>query len=48
MASSLSQKGGKKVGWDFIVELIFGTLTESTSVVTNDTQRPQEYPHHQK
>ena len=24
------------------------TLTENLSVVTNDTQRPQKYPHHQK
>ena len=30
------------------LELIFVTLTENSSVVTNDTQEPQKYPHHQK
>ena len=26
----------------------FVTLTENSSVVTNDTQGPQKYPHHRK
>ena len=31
-----------------ILEVIFVTLTENTSVVTNDTLGPQKYPQHQK
>ena len=30
-----------------IFEVIFVTLTENLSVITNDTQGPQKYPHHQ-
>ena len=31
-----------------ILEVIFVILTETSSVVTNDTQGPQKYPHKQK
>ena len=31
-----------------IFEVIFVTLNENSSVVTNDIQGPQKYPHHQK
>ena len=31
-----------------ILEVIFLTLTENSSVITNDTQGPQKYPHHRK
>ena len=31
-----------------ILEVIFVTLTENSSVVTNDTQGPQKYQHHRK
>ena len=34
--------------WALIFEVIFVTLTESSSVKSNDTQRPRKYPHHQK
>ena len=27
-----------------ILEVIFATLTENSSVITNDTQGPQKYP----
>ena len=30
-----------------ILEVIFVTLTENSSVLTNDTQGPQKYPHNQ-
>ena len=29
-------------------EVIFAILTENSSVVTNDNQGPQKYPHHRK
>ena len=32
----------------FWPKVIFKTLVENSSVVTNDTQRPWQYPHHQK
>ena len=42
----------RKVGCEFmrtpILEDIFVTLTENSSVVTNDTQAPQQYLHHRK
>ena len=31
-----------------IPDVIFVTLTENLSIVTNDTQGPQKYPHHWK
>ena len=33
---------------EVIFEVIFVTLTENSSAVTNDTQGPQKYAHHQK
>ena len=29
-----------------ILKVIFVTLTDNLSVVTNDTQGPRKYPHH--
>ena len=31
-----------------ILEVIFVTLTENSSAITNDTEGPQKYPHHLK
>ena len=42
------QKGRLWVRETPILEIILVTLTENSSVVTNDTQGPQKYPHHQK
>ena len=48
---SLSWKRGKKqkgIVWfqeTPILEVIFVALTENSSLVTNDSEGPQEYPH---
>ena len=54
MAISLSQKRGKNQKGSLcvhetpILRITFMILTDNSSVITNDTQRPQEYPHHQQ
>ena len=41
------QKGRLWVHETPILEVIFVTLTKNSYVTTNDTHRPQKYPHHQ-
>ena len=42
------QKGRQWVHETPILEVIFVTLIENSSVITNDTQEPQKYPYHRK
>ena len=41
-------KIGKKTEDALILEVIFVTLTENSSVVKNNSQGPWKYPHHRK
>ena len=43
-----NQKGRLCVHEIPIFEVIFVNLTENLSVITNDNQGPQKYPHHLK
>ena len=48
---SVNWKKKRKVGCEFMrhqSSVIFVTLTENSSVITNDTQGPQKYLHHRK
>ena len=42
------QRGSLRVHETPIFEVIFVTLTENSSVITNDTQEPQKYPNLRK
>ena len=42
------QKGRLWVHGTAILEVIFVTLTDNSSVITNDTQGTWKYPQHQK
>ena len=43
-----NQKGRLRIHETLFLEVVFLTLSESSSVVTHDTNRPREYAHDQK